>query len=46
MAHPISVANHYAVASAQDTIERAYEGGLVRQITKMLAVIPPEDLAI
>ena len=46
MAHPISVANHYAVASAQGTIERAYEGGLVRQIAKMLAVIPPEDLAI
>ena len=46
MAHPISVTNHYAVGSAQDAIERAYERGLVRQITKMLAVIPPKDLAI
>jgi hypothetical protein len=46
MAHPISVTNHYAVASAQDAIEHSYERGLIQQITKMLAVIPPEDLAI
>ena len=46
IAHPISVANHYAVEDAQAAVERAYERALVDQIEKIAAAIPHDQVAI
>ena len=46
LAHPVSIASHYGVAEAQPVIEREYERALVREIEKMAAAIPHDQLAI
>jgi|SRR5690242_4170969 len=46
LAHPIAVATHYAAETLQPAFEHAYEQGLLAQIEKMMAVIPPDQLAI
>jgi hypothetical protein len=46
LAHPVSIAGHYGVAEAQPVIEREYERALVREIEKMAAAIPHDQLAI
>ena len=45
-AHPISVANHYAVSPIQEMVEEAYERAVLRDIDKMLVTIPADQLAI
>lgn len=46
IAHPVSVANNYVVAPLQEAVEHAYERALVGEISKMLTVIPHDQLAI
>lgn len=46
IAHPVSVASHYASESTQVVIEPAYERALIGEIRKITAAIPQDQLAI